>query len=145
MDTIYWILLVVILGPLIGSFLGILISPGSGFLSGCFGFAAGVMIAISFISLIPESMEAIALHWVFFAFMLGFSMMFLVDRIIPHFHPITNTDENASLERTALTLIAGYCASYDRLANFPVGWPEHDSPFMRSIEAPKRFRLLSPL
>lgn len=117
MDTIYWILLVVILGPLIGSFLGILISPGSWFLSGCFGFAAGVMIAISFISLIPESMEAIALHWVIFAFMLGFSIMFLVDRIIPHFHPITNTDENASLERTALTLIAGIA-----LHNLPEGF-----------------------
>lgn len=111
------LVIILILGPLIGSILGIVLRPTSSLLCGGFGFAAGVMISISFLDLIPESMRILSVSWVVASFALGFAIMFALDQLLPHFHTITNTDERADLKRTTLTLIVGIS-----LHNLPEGF-----------------------
>ena len=54
MDPIYIILLISIAGPIIGSLIGVLKKPSDIFMYSMLAFAAGVMLAISFLELIPE-------------------------------------------------------------------------------------------
>ncbi len=105
MDFI-WITVIVILGPLIGTLLGTFLEPNDKFLSISFAFTAGVMTAVSFFELIPQSIEGsggIAATGAFFG---GFVLMLLVDVIIPHFHTTTGRDE-PSFERTTSTIYTG--------------------------------------
>lgn len=53
MEPIVWIVLIMVLGPIIGSFIGILGKPSFGYICNMLCFAAGVMPAISFLELIP--------------------------------------------------------------------------------------------
>ncbi|MBN1677677.1 MAG: ZIP family metal transporter [Candidatus Thermoplasmatota archaeon] len=118
MESLFVTLIVIlILGPLVGSILGILVHPTSGLLCAGFGFAAGVMISISFLDLIPESMRLLSVSWILVAFTLGFAIMFALDQLLPHFHTVANTDEKANLKRTTLTLIVGIS-----LHNLPEGF-----------------------
>lgn len=111
------LIIIILLGPLIGCILGIVLRPTEIFLSSGFGFAAGVMVSISFLDLIPESMCLLSVGWVAAAFLFGFTIMFALDQLLPHFHPITNTDEKANLRRTTLTVIVGIS-----LHNLPEGF-----------------------
>jgi ZIP family zinc transporter len=57
MDPIIWIVAISVSGPVIGSAIGILKMPSFGYICNMLCFAAGVMLAISFLELIPESLE----------------------------------------------------------------------------------------
>jgi len=48
------------------------------------GFAAGVMILVSFVELLPRSIESLGLGWGYGAFFCGLLFMFLLDVTIPH-------------------------------------------------------------
>jgi zinc transporter, ZIP family len=52
-----YIFLIMVLGPLIGSLIGVLKRPSFGYVCNMLCFAAGVMLTISFVELIPESIE----------------------------------------------------------------------------------------
>lgn len=64
----------------------------SSFLTGSLGFAAGIMIAASFWSLLLPSFELLAskssLAWLYLSigFLLGAGFMFLLDKLLPHIH-----------------------------------------------------------
>jgi ZIP family zinc transporter len=78
------------------------------------GFAAGIMVAAAvFGLLVPAITEAEAgggVGWIPAAggFVLGVLFLFLLDRLIPHLHPETNTMEgpSSSLKRTTLLVSA---------------------------------------
>jgi zinc transporter, ZIP family len=57
MDSLYLIILLGIAGPIIGSLIGVLKKPSEGFMFNMLSFAAGVMLAISFLELIPSSIK----------------------------------------------------------------------------------------
>ena len=105
MDFI-WIIIIVILGPLIGTLLGTFLRPNDKFLSISFAFTAGVMLAVSFFELVPQAIEGSSGLTATGAFFGGFILMLLVDIMIPHFHTTTGNEE-ASFERTTSTIYTG--------------------------------------
>ncbi len=60
--------------------------PGPRLLSGLLGFAAGVMLAISFFDLLPEALEFGSMPTAALGFLLGAGVMYALDRFIPHAH-----------------------------------------------------------
>ncbi|MBS3815356.1 MAG: ZIP family metal transporter [Hadesarchaea archaeon] len=116
MSNLIWILFIVILGPVFGTIIGILIKPSERFFCLSFSFTAGVMLAVAFFQLIPESMKELSIPIVIISFLVGFSIMFIVDQIVPHFHGVSNTPEE-SFERTSATITAGIA-----MHNLPEGF-----------------------
>ena len=53
-----WVPVVAVLGPLIGSAVGVLLPSREGLLHRLLAFAAGTMLTLSFLELIPESLSA---------------------------------------------------------------------------------------
>lgn len=59
-------------------------SPGRRFMALTLGFAAGVMIPVSFVELLPKGMQVLGFGWGYTAFLGGLAVMFLLDVVIPH-------------------------------------------------------------
>ncbi|MGE5597765.1 MAG: ZIP family metal transporter [Bacteroidota bacterium] len=119
MPPILLILLISLLGPMAGSLLGILGRPSEKSMLQMLSFAAGVMLSISFLELIPESAKlAGGRTWIAIAgIVLGALVMYAVDRLLPHVHPeMCGQEQGRNLQRTALSLIAGIS-----LHNLPEG------------------------
>ncbi len=86
------------------------------FLDGMLGFAAGVMIAASFTSLILPAIdygnqiysENITMMLVGGGIILGSLFIMLLDRVLPHLHPFSNEVEgpNTSLKRSILLIMS---------------------------------------
>lgn len=108
MDSIYFILFISIIGPIIGSLIGVFKKPSSEFTYDMLAFAAGVMISVSFLELIPESIEYSSVAYAGIGILLGSALMFIIDKIIPHFHPeLCQKKDCRELERTSIYLIIG--------------------------------------
>lgn len=117
MDPLIWIVAISVAGPIIGSAIGILKVPTFGYICNMLCFAAGVMLGISFLELIPESL-AMSSPWITIGgVILGSLVMYGLDRIIPHIHPgLCSQEQGCNLERTSVYLIMGIF-----LHNFPEG------------------------
>jgi len=117
MDPVVFIFVIMVLGPLIGSLIGVLKRPSFGYVCNMLCFAAGVMLTISFVELIPESIELSSLLVCVSGIVLGSVVMYGLDRLIPHLHPqLCAQEQGCNLERTAVYLILGMF-----LHNFPEG------------------------
>jgi len=117
MDQTLAIIAIIIAGPLIGSLLGIIKKPSLGFMYNMLAYAAGVMLAISFLNLIPESIRLSSIIISVMGIIFGSLAMFLADKIIPHIHPGLCTHEQGNpLQKTAYYLLIGIF-----LHNFPEG------------------------
>jgi ZIP family zinc transporter len=111
------IVVISVLGPVLGSLIGVIKKPSKGFMFNMLAFAGGVMLAISFLQLIPESIRLSSIWFAVGGVMLGAGVMFCVDKIIPHIHPEFGTQEpRQNLRKTALYLFIGIF-----LHNFPEG------------------------
>ena len=111
------ILVISVLGPVLGSLIGVLKKPSEGFMYNMLAFAGGVMLAISFLELIPESIEISSVWIATVGIIFGSIIMFGVDRIIPHIHPgLCQQEQGKKLKKTALYLMIGIF-----LHNFPEG------------------------
>ncbi|MBW2310962.1 MAG: hypothetical protein JRF35_07790 [Deltaproteobacteria bacterium] len=75
------------LGPIIGSLIGVLKRPTLAYMCNMLCFAAGVMLGISFLELIPESIHISSVGVCVGGLVTGSLVMYGVDRIIPHIHP----------------------------------------------------------
>lgn len=117
MSAVFWIVLISVMGPVIGSAIGILRRPSERYVCNMICFAAGVMLAISFLELIPESIAFSSVPIAVLGIALGSLVMYGLDRLIPHIHPRACTQEQGrNLHRTAVFLIMGIF-----LHNFPEG------------------------
>jgi ZIP family zinc transporter len=117
MDPLVWIVIIAVLGPVIGSAIGILKMPSFGYICNMLCFAAGVMLSISFLELIPESLAISSPGISISGVILGSLAMYVLDRIIPHIHPrLCAQEQGCNLERTSVYLILGMF-----LHNFPEG------------------------
>jgi len=111
------IILISISGPVIGSLIGVLKRPSFGYICNMLCFAAGVMLAISFLELIPESIELSSEPVCVLAILTGALLMYGLDKVIPHIHPrLCAQEQGCNLERTSVYLILGMF-----LHNFPEG------------------------
>lgn len=101
--------------------------PGPRLLSGLLGFAAGVMLAISFFDLMPEALEHGSLVTVAVGFLFGAGVMYALDRLIPHAHVSLNNDlTTENIPRTQVyskeMLRVGYLVFFGlALHNLPEG------------------------
>jgi len=117
MKTIYIILIISILGPVIGSLIGVLRKPSNNFMYNILAFAGGVMLAISFLELIPESIRYSSILICVLGVTLGSALMFGIDRAIPHIHPeLCSQEQGKNLKKTSYYLMIGMF-----LHNFPEG------------------------
>lgn len=117
MDPVIYIVIISVLGPIIGSGIGVLGKPSFLYICNMLCFAAGVMLAISFLELIPQSIHLSSVAVCIGGLMLGSLVMYGMDRIIPHIHPeLCAQEQGCNLQRTSVYLILGIF-----LHNFPEG------------------------
>lgn len=116
-NSLLIIVIISVLGPILGSLLGVLNKPSERFMYNMLAFAGGVMLAISFLELIPESIHLSSIWIATAGIIFGSLLMFGVDRIIPHIHPeLCQQEQGKNLKKTALYLLIGIF-----LHNFPEG------------------------
>jgi ZIP family zinc transporter len=117
MDPVFLIVIISVLGPIIGSLIGVLKRPTLAYMCNMLCFAAGVMLGISFLELIPESIHISSVGVCVGGIVTGSLVMYGVDRIIPHIHPeLCAQEQGCNLQRTSVYLILGIF-----LHNFPEG------------------------
>ncbi len=108
MYSISQILLLSLLGPIVGSLIGVWKKPSDAFMYNMLAFAAGVMLSISFLQLIPQSIEISSPTTAIIGISIGTLLMYAMDKLIPHIHPQLNAQEQGrNLERTAMLLTVG--------------------------------------
>ena len=117
MDPITLIMVIAFAGPIIGSIIGIMRSPSFTYVCCMLCFAAGVMLAISFMELIPESIHLASIPACVLGLVSGALVMNGLDRLLPHLHPsLCNQEHGCNVRRSSLYLIIGIF-----LHNFPEG------------------------
>lgn len=117
MDPVVFIVVISVLGPILGSGLGVLKRPSFNYICNMLCFAAGVMLAISFLELIPKSINLASIGVCVAGVVAGSFMMYGLDKIIPHLHPeLCTQEQGCNLERTSIYLLLGIF-----LHNFPEG------------------------
>src|SRR5690554_6646694 len=76
-----------ILGTGLGGALTIALGqPGKRLLSSVLAFSGGIMLAVVFQDLIPESLELGGLSFAFFGLLLGVGLLAMLDYALPHTH-----------------------------------------------------------
>ncbi|NQV09534.1 ZIP family metal transporter [Candidatus Woesearchaeota archaeon] len=117
MEQIIIILIITVLGPIVGSAIGVLKKPSKIFMYNMLSFAAGVMLSISFLNLIPESIAISSILVCVIGVFIGAVIMYSLDKLIPHIHPeLCSQEQGKSLKKTSIYLIFGIF-----LHNFPEG------------------------
>lgn len=116
MNNLVLISFLIVAGPIIGSLIGIIKKPSRRYLCGALGFAAGIMIAISFLELMPHALEISPIFIVIAGFVGGILLMLALDKLLPHIHPQLARKERPSIRRTAVVLAIGIA-----LHNLPEG------------------------
>ncbi len=105
------------LGPIIGSGIGVWKKPTTAAIHNMLYFAAGIMLAISFLDLIPESIQLGSSLTAVAGLALGATSMYALDRVFPHIHECAGcVEDECHMGRTANFLILAIF-----LHNFPEG------------------------
>lgn len=105
------------MGPIIGSAIGVWRRPTTAYIHNMLYFAAGIMLSISFLDLIPESIHLGTPVTCAAGLTMGATGMWAVDRLFPHVHSCAVcTETECRLGRTANFLILAIF-----LHNFPEG------------------------
>jgi ZIP family zinc transporter len=117
MDPVTLIVVIAFVGPIVGSMIGVMRRPSFVYVCCMLCFAAGVMLAISFMDLIPESIHLSSVAGSVLGLVSGALVMYGLDRLLPHLHPsLCNQEQGCNLERSSVYLIIGIF-----LHNFPEG------------------------
>ena len=117
MNAVTLIVVIAFVGPVIGSMIGVMRRPSFGYVCCMLCFAAGVMLAISFMELIPESIHLSSIPGSVLGLLTGSLVMYGLDRLLPHLHPsLCSQEQGCNLQRSSLYLIIGIF-----LHNFPEG------------------------
>lgn len=117
MDPLLFIVIISVIGPVIGSAIGVMKKPSITYISNMLSFAAGVMLAISFLNLVPESIHLSSGIICVLGVMIGSLMMYGLDRFLPHIHPgLCHQEQGRNIKRTSVYLIMGIF-----MHNFPEG------------------------
>ena len=105
------------IGPIIGSGIGVLKKPSTAYIHNMLYFAAGIMLAVSFLDLIPESRHLGSTATCVSGLAIGAAAMWMLDQIFPHVHECSACGENeCHMGHTANFLILAIF-----LHNFPEG------------------------
>ena len=105
------------IGPVIGSAIGVWKRPSAAYTHSIFYFAAGIMLAISFLNLIPDSISMGSPLTCVAGLSIGGLGLWLLDRSFPHVHACPGcAEDKCPLGHTANFLIVAIA-----LHNFPEG------------------------
>lgn len=108
MNRLALLIFLSIIGPIIGSLIGVIRKPSQKAIFGYLAFAAGIMIGVSVFRLIPEGYQLGSLILVAEGLLAGLIIMVLVEYLIPHIHISTlHHGKNVKMQRTAISLIIG--------------------------------------
>lgn len=108
MESILPVVAISVLGPVIGSFIGVFLKASDKLMYNMLSFAAGVMLSISFLQLIPESIGFSSIWFCIAGVIIGALVMFLLDRLIPHLHPeLCEQEQGCNLSKTSVYLVLG--------------------------------------
>lgn len=110
---IYTVMFIILIGPLIGAGIGVFRKYTKKQVYMMLAFAAGVMISISILQLLPSSLVLGNIGTVLAGFLIGCLLMWLLNFVIPHFH---HADHESKLKRAAFFLFVGIF-----IHNFPEG------------------------
>jgi ZIP family zinc transporter len=117
MDPFWLVIFLCFFGPVAGSLLGVLIRPKERYMFYMLSFAAGTMLALSFLQLIPESVRLSSVLFCVGGIVLGTFIMYLFDKVVPHIHPgLCQPEQGSTLEKTSVYLFFGIF-----LHHFPEG------------------------
>ncbi|MFA5856597.1 MAG: ZIP family metal transporter [Candidatus Pacearchaeota archaeon] len=104
---ILFILLLSISGPIIGSLIGVSKKMSERIMYNMLAFSAGVMLAISFLELIPLSIKISSIYITLIGVFIGSLFMLIIEMTIPHIHVEKCQKKNKQMKRTALYLLIG--------------------------------------
>lgn len=108
MSPILIIVIISILGPTIGSLIGIIKKPSDMFVYNMLSFSAGIMLSVSFLQLIPESLKFSNVYLSIIGIIIGSLVMYIIDKLIPHIHPeLCSQEHGRNLKKTASYLVLG--------------------------------------
>jgi zinc transporter, ZIP family len=119
MDNVFLILIIAVAGPFLGALIGVLKRPSELVLFNMLSFAAGTMLAISFLKLIPESIAFSSILLCVLGILIGSLVTYVLDKLIPHIHVKSYSHAKAHgkrINRVAIYIIVGMF-----LHNFPEG------------------------
>ncbi len=109
------------LSTTIGSLLGLAIkNPGKRFNGFTLGFSAGVMILVSFVELLNQSIKSIGFLSAHIAFFIGMGSIFLIDQLIPHQY-IAEHEGHGDKSESGLIRVGLLVAFGVGIHNFPEG------------------------
>lgn len=89
MDALLNVLLLSLVAGLatgLGGLVALVKKPGRKFFGACLGFAAGVMLGLSFLQLLPEAQALGGVGTAIGGFVIGAIVMLFLDAILPHIH-----------------------------------------------------------
>lgn len=107
MNYFLLILILIFAGPIIGSLIGIIKRPTTKMLSGFLSFAGGIMVSISLIELLPESIKLTNWTIAVIGIVIGNIVIWLIDRTLPHIDQELARKEKPNIKRTAAMLVIG--------------------------------------
>ncbi|MGE5473629.1 MAG: ZIP family metal transporter [Ignavibacteriales bacterium] len=107
MNPILIIVIISVIGPIIGSLIGVLKKPSETFIFNLLSFAAGAMLSISFLELIPESIKLSSVNGCIIGIVIGLVVCYCLDKFIPHIHQDFSQEQGCSLEKTSVFLLLG--------------------------------------
>jgi ZIP family zinc transporter len=111
------------LATTIGSVIGIFVrKPGPAFMAFTLGFAAGIMIHVSYVELLGAAIKDIGFGWAHLAFFGGMGVMFVIDLSIPHDWGAEHYDGPGAQAKKQATLRTGLLVALGiAIHNFPEG------------------------
>jgi ZIP family zinc transporter len=107
------IILISLTGPLLGAFIGVFRKYKKEQIYKMLIYASGVMIAISILQLVPESLRLGNYLIMLSGFIIGCFFMWALNMVVPHYH---HGDHESKLKRAAFFLFVGIF-----IHNFPEG------------------------
>lgn len=108
MNRILLLSFLAIIGPVIGSLIGVLKKPSEQLVGKYLSYAAGIMLGIVLINLLPEGRQITSLWILFLGIFSGLIIMGLIEWLIPHFHfSSSHHGKSSKLKQTAIVLIIG--------------------------------------
>ena len=105
MGEVFWILLVAAAGPVIGSLAGVAFRPRPGAMGCMLAFAGGVMLAISFLELLPESTAKSGLPGAAAGLAVGFLVMAALECLLPRTRGAPASAPGRDLRRASVLMI----------------------------------------
>jgi ZIP family zinc transporter len=101
------IIFILVVGPILGSLIGVSFNPSKRFLYYMLSFSGGVMIAISMLELVPESIRISSVPIAIIGILIGTVIMFIFGKFISNVHPKDDCKCEPGLFKSAILIITG--------------------------------------